>query len=94
MPQRREAECVSGAVGEIEPAFERVRSFSASFNRAKPERTSPANSFASGGSFARMFPGPARRSSGDGEVIFRSNHPEFRLLEDPRHERVFRPGAL
>ena len=33
---------------------------------------------------------PCRRSSasGDGEVIFRSNHPEFRLLEHPRHERV------
>ena len=37
---------------------------------------------------------PARRSSGDGEVMFRSNHPEFRLLERPRHERVLCLGAL
>jgi hypothetical protein len=26
--------------------------------------------------------------------MFRSNHPEFRLLEHACHERVFRPGAL
>jgi hypothetical protein len=29
-----------------------------------------------------------------GEVIFRSDHPKFRLLEHPCYERVLRPGAL
>jgi hypothetical protein len=92
VPQCRQTECVSGAVSEIEPAVQRVGSFSASFSRASPERTRPRNSLASGDSFATALPGPARRSSGDGEVILGSNHPEFWLLEHPRHERVFCPG--
>jgi hypothetical protein len=94
VPECRQTQCVSGTVGEIEPALQRFASFSASLSRARPECTRPANSFASGGSFARTFPGPARRSSGDAEVIFRSNHPDFRLLEHSRHERVFRSDAL
>ena len=64
VPERRQTQCVSGAVGEIELLSSELASFSASFSRARPERTSPANSFASGASFARTFPGPARRSSG------------------------------
>ena len=45
------------------------------------------------GCFARTLSEPVRRSSGDGEVILRSNHPEFRVLEHSRHECIFRPGA-
>ena len=34
------------------------------------------------------------RSGGDGEGHLPTNHPEFRLLELPRHERVLGSGTL
>ena len=49
----------------------------ASCNRAKPERTRPANSFWSKSSFLSDFPGPVNLSSA--KVAFRSNYPYFRL---------------
>jgi hypothetical protein len=94
VPKRCERERVSGAVGEIEPALQEFALLSASFNLARPDFTSPANSLASGGSFVRTFPGPARRSSGDGEVMFGSDHPDLRLLQHPRDERILTATAL
>src|SRR5262249_23487704 len=69
-------------------------SFSASLRRASPERTSPVNSFSSRGSLIRRPPGLARRSSGDGEVMFRSDDPDLRLFQDAPHERILLSYAL
>jgi hypothetical protein len=69
VPERGETQCVGRTVGEIEPAFKRVfvvlRVLES--NQARTNETSEF--LASGGSFERS----AWRSSGDEDVIFRSN---------------------
>ena len=68
MPQCRQAECVAALYARSNLLSSEFASFSASFSRARSERTRAANSFASGGSLARTFSGPARRSSGDAQL--------------------------
>jgi hypothetical protein len=67
--KRRQAQRTSGAVSKVELLYSEFDVLSASFSLASPDCSRPANSFASGGSFDRTFPGPARRSSGDWEVM-------------------------
>jgi hypothetical protein len=64
----------------------------ASFNRALPERTRPANSFASGDSAFSGLPGPLRLSNG--EVIFPTKLPQLRLGQDARGEGIVLGEAL
>src|SRR5580698_3360736 len=66
-------------------------SICASPSRASPERCRPANSFASGNSAERPFPGPLRFSSGEG--IFIPDQPELGLLQYADDEGIARADA-
>src|SRR5204862_1565771 len=76
------------------PSSELVR-LPASLSRARPARLSPSNSFASGRSIERGFPGPTSRSSA--EVTFGTDDPDLRLVEHALHESIARlctPGQF
>src|SRR5712691_120364 len=62
--------------------------FCASLSRASPERFRLSNSFASAGSAASGWPGPASLSSR--EAMFGSDDPELWKIEDLCQERVSR----
>ena len=83
-PQRRQAQGVRGVVGQIESALQGEALAADSFSRAWPERSSPANSFASGGPAFKGFPGPHRLSHA--EDIGPPDQPNLGLRQDARHE--------
>jgi len=76
------------AAGEIETAVQRDRFALRVLQRERPERT---NTSAPAGSLATTFPEPARRSGGEGEVIYRGG--VHRRIDGPalgRHARFAR----
>src|SRR4051812_3501120 len=70
---------MGGVVAKVELAFQRECRVPASIRRARPERTRPANSCASGGSARRALPGPQRLSKAEGTCV--SDDPDLWLLQ-------------
>jgi hypothetical protein len=78
---------MSSVISEINLLSNERDEFSASRSLARPDRFSPANSFASTGSDFKGFPGPHRFSKI--KVALSSDDPDFGLREHPGQEGVF-----
>ncbi len=94
MSERGEAERVRGAVGQIEPAVQRVR-VAFGVGQSHQAQRHESSELLRVRSFLRQHISWTREApSGDEEVISRSNHPDLRPLHHTRDERILLAAAF